>query len=47
MYAALIPVVLGVVVASGFEPSFNLVGFTAAITATVARALKTVLQGVL
>jgi hypothetical protein len=47
VYAALIPVVLGVVVASGFEPSFNLFGFTAAITATVARALKTVLQGVL
>ena len=41
------PVVLGVVIASGFEPSFNLIGFTSCIAATVMRALKTVLGGVL
>ena len=47
VYASLVPVVLGVVVASGFEPSFNTLGFTACIAATAARALKTVLGGAL
>ena len=41
------PVVLGVVIASGFEPSFSLIGFSACIAATVMRALKTVLSAVL
>ena len=47
VYGTLVPVVLGVVIASGFEPSFNVVGFSACIAATVMRALKTVLSGVL
>lgn len=47
VYGSLVPVVLGVVIASGFEPSFNLLGFSACIAATAARALKTVLGGAL
>ncbi|CAI0475505.1 unnamed protein product [Linum tenue] len=46
-YAALVPVVSGVVVASGGEPSFHLFGFIMCVGATAARALKTVLQGIL
>lgn len=46
-YLTLVPVVVGVVVASKAEPSFNLAGFVAAISATAARALKSVLQGAL
>ncbi|XP_068659932.1 UDP-URONIC ACID TRANSPORTER 1-like [Aristolochia californica] len=46
-YAALIPVVAGVVIASGGEPSFHLFGFIMCISATAARAFKTVLQGIL
>ncbi|GJP42541.1 hypothetical protein CLOM_g2094 [Closterium sp. NIES-68] len=46
-YAALIPVVMGVVIASGSEPSFHLFGFIICIAATAARALKTVVQGLL
>ncbi|CAI5470411.1 unnamed protein product [Closterium sp. Yama58-4] len=46
-YAALIPVVMGVVIASGSEPSFHLYGFIICIAATAARALKTVVQGLL
>ncbi|KAJ1698981.1 hypothetical protein LUZ63_007493 [Rhynchospora breviuscula] len=46
-YATLIPVVTGVVIASGGEPSFHLFGFIMCIGATAARALKTVLQGIL
>ncbi|KAL2332913.1 hypothetical protein Fmac_014126 [Flemingia macrophylla] len=46
-YVTLIPVVAGVVIASGGEPSFHLFGFIMCIGATAARALKTVLQGVL
>jgi hypothetical protein len=34
----------GIIMASGGEPLFNLFGFGAAMTATGARALKTVLQ---
>ncbi len=47
VYGTLVPVVLGVVIASGFEPSFNIIGFSSCIAATVMRALKTVLGGVL
>lgn len=43
-YAALLPVVIGIVIATGAEPSFNLAGFGAAVTATGARAFKSVLQ---
>ncbi|KAF5204082.1 Udp-uronic acid transporter [Thalictrum thalictroides] len=46
-YAALVPVVAGVVIASGGEPSFNLFGFIMCISATAARAFKSVLQGIL
>ncbi|CAI5526565.1 unnamed protein product [Closterium sp. Naga37s-1] len=46
-YAALLPVVLGVVIASGSEPSFHLFGFIICVSATAARALKSVLQGLL
>ncbi|XP_010685639.1 probable sugar phosphate/phosphate translocator At3g11320 [Beta vulgaris subsp. vulgaris] len=46
-YVTLIPVVTGVVIASGGEPMFNLFGFIMCVGATAARALKTVLQGIL
>ncbi|KAL9238726.1 hypothetical protein vseg_013110 [Gypsophila vaccaria] len=46
-YFTLVPVVTGVVIASGGEPMFNLFGFIMCISATAARALKTVLQGIL
>ncbi|MQM01299.1 hypothetical protein Taro_034054 [Colocasia esculenta] len=46
-YVTLIPVVTGVIIASGGEPSFHLFGFIMCIGATAARALKTVLQGIL
>ena len=41
---ALVPVIAGLVLATGAEPSFDALGFTAAVAATVLRALKTVLQ---
>ncbi|KAM3691083.1 hypothetical protein ACJW31_09G168300 [Castanea mollissima] len=46
-YAALVPVVTGVVIASGGEPGFHLFGFVVCISATAARAFKSVLQGIL
>ncbi|NP_001242185.1 probable sugar phosphate/phosphate translocator At3g11320-like [Glycine max] len=46
-YLTLVPVVTGVVIASGGEPSFHLFGFVVCIAATAARALKSVLQGIL
>ncbi|KAF7816051.1 putative sugar phosphate/phosphate translocator [Senna tora] len=46
-YITLVPVVTGVMIASGGEPSFHLFGFLMCVGATAARALKTVLQGVL
>ncbi|KAE9465241.1 hypothetical protein C3L33_02851, partial [Rhododendron williamsianum] len=46
-YVTLVPVVTGVVIASGGEPSFHLFGFIMCVGATAARALKTVLQGIL
>lgn len=47
VYLSLIPVIIGIVIASGAEPMFNLVGFLAALTATAGRALKSVLQGLM
>jgi len=47
VYATLVPVVTGVVIASGGEPSFHLYGFIMCVMATAARALKSVLQGIL
>lgn len=46
-YITLIPVVTGVIIASGGEPSFHLFGFIVCILATAARALKSVVQGIL
>ncbi|XP_076890441.1 putative sugar phosphate/phosphate translocator At3g11320 [Bidens hawaiensis] len=46
-YLTLVPVVTGVVIASGGEPSFHLFGFIMCVGATAARALKSVLQGIL
>ncbi|KAI4348667.1 hypothetical protein L6164_009365 [Bauhinia variegata] len=46
-YAALVPVVAGVVIASGGEPSFHFFGFIMCLSATAARAFKSVLQGIL
>ncbi|KAE8098743.1 hypothetical protein FH972_016784 [Carpinus fangiana] len=46
-YAALVPVVTGVVIASGGEPGFHLFGFVVCVSATAARAFMTVLQGIL
>lgn len=47
VYLSLVPVVVGIVIASGAEPMFNMVGFLAALTATAGRALKSVLQGLM
>lgn len=44
VYAALVPVMAGLVIATGAEPSFHVVGFAATLSATVLRALKTVIQ---
>ncbi|KAH0931085.1 hypothetical protein HID58_008202 [Brassica napus] len=47
-YGALVPVVAGVVIASVGEPGFHWFGFIICIiTATAARAFKSVLQGIL
>ena len=43
-YISLIPVMAGIVLATGFEPSFNSFGFLAAVGACCARAFKAVLQ---
>jgi drug/metabolite transporter (DMT)-like permease len=43
-YATLVPVVGGIVLASRFEPSFHLLGFTSCLLGTAIRALKSVLQ---
>ncbi|KAL9231410.1 hypothetical protein vseg_006642 [Gypsophila vaccaria] len=47
VYLTLLPVVTGVVIASGGEPSFHLFGFLMCVGATAARALKSVVQGIL
>ncbi|KAK9907658.1 hypothetical protein WJX75_007760 [Coccomyxa subellipsoidea] len=46
-YATLIPVMVGIVLAAGFEPALNVIGFLACFGASGARALKAVLQGIL
>ena len=46
-YATLVPVIAGIVLATSVELSFHTGGFTAALLATSARALKTVVQAVL
>jgi len=47
VYFTLLPVVTGVIIASGGEPSFHLFGFFMCISATAARAFKSVLQDIL
>ncbi|GLC35531.1 hypothetical protein PLESTB_000197500 [Pleodorina starrii] len=46
-YTALLPVVVGIVVASGGEPQFQLVGMALQVVACLFRSFKTVLQAVL
>eukprot|EP00238_Polyblepharides_amylifera_P007139 CAMPEP_0196581174 /NCGR_PEP_ID=MMETSP1081-20130531/32764_1 /TAXON_ID=36882 /ORGANISM="Pyramimonas amylifera, Strain CCMP720" /LENGTH=209 /DNA_ID=CAMNT_0041901295 /DNA_START=592 /DNA_END=1221 /DNA_ORIENTATION=- len=46
-YLALVPVVVGIILASGTEPLFHLYGFIVCVSATAARAFKSVLQGIL
>ena len=41
---ALIPVVTGIVITSGFEPSFHVVGLLFLLASTAARAYKSLLQ---
>ncbi len=43
-YTALLPVVVGIVLASGGEPLFNLAGVLLQVVACVFRSFKTVLQ---
>lgn len=47
VYCALLPVVLGIVLASNSEPSFHLFGFIVCIGSTAGRALKSVVQGII
>ncbi|KAK2379034.1 putative sugar phosphate/phosphate translocator [Trifolium repens] len=46
-YGTLLPVVAGVIIASGSEPSFHLFGFIICVSSTAARAFKSVLQSIL
>ncbi|CAI8600987.1 unnamed protein product [Vicia faba] len=46
-YCTLLPVVAGVIIASGSEPSFHLFGFIICVASTAARAFKSVLQAIL
>ncbi|WJX43069.1 GDP-mannose transporter gonst3 [Trifolium repens] len=46
-YATLLPVVAGVIIATGGEPSFHLFGFIICVSSTAARAFKSVLQSIL
>ncbi|KAI5391938.1 probable sugar phosphate/phosphate translocator At3g11320 [Lathyrus oleraceus] len=46
-YCTLLPVVAGVIIASGSEPSFHLFGFIICVASTAARAFKSVLQSIL
>lgn len=46
-YATLIPIATGVVVASGGEPLFHLLGFFCCVLATAGRALKSVVQAII
>lgn len=43
-YATLIPIMVGIVMAAGYEPALSTFGFMACLGASVARALKAVLQ---
>lgn len=43
-YLTLIPIAAGIAIASGGEPLFNIIGFSACLLATSCRALKSVVQ---
>lgn len=45
-YITLVPVILGIVIASKGEPGFHIVGFLLSMTATAARGAKSVMQQV-
>ncbi|XP_072993397.1 probable sugar phosphate/phosphate translocator At1g12500 [Typha latifolia] len=47
VYLALLPVVLGIAVASNSEPLFHALGFLICLASTAGRALKSVVQGIL
>ena len=47
VYMALVPVVFGIVIASNSEPLFHLFGFLVCLGSAAARALKSVVQGLL
>lgn len=47
VYFSLLPVVLGIVVASNSEPLFHLLGFCICVGSTAGRALKSVVQGII
>ncbi|KAI3918178.1 hypothetical protein MKX01_041498 [Papaver californicum] len=47
VYCALLPVVLGIVLASNSEPLFHLFGFLVCIGSVAGRGLKSVVQGIL
>lgn len=47
VYFALLPVVLGIVLASNSEPLFHLFGFLVCVGSTAGRALKSVVQGII
>lgn len=46
-YLSLVPIALGVVVASGGEPAFSVLGFSCCLAATALRALKSVVQSII
>lgn len=46
-YLTLIPVILGIVIASNSEPSFHLLGVIFCFSSTAGRALKSVVQGII
>ena len=46
-YISLIPVVVGIIITTGGEPSFHMFGFLACVTGTFCRGLKSVMQAVL
>ncbi|KAK9716486.1 hypothetical protein RND81_06G236600 [Saponaria officinalis] len=47
VYLSLIPVVLGIVVATSYEPLFHPLGFLLCVCSTAGRALKSVVQGII
>ncbi|KAK8963217.1 putative sugar phosphate/phosphate translocator [Platanthera guangdongensis] len=47
VYLTLLPVIIGIVLASNSEPLFHLFGFLVCVGSTAGRALKSVVQGIL